>query len=108
LSFESKFKEIKMEFAGLAVSGLQDELQKDVVQDSSRFVRIVHLKYRCFVILVLSIIVSLLVFYTALKEVLRDQQAGLLMMRTFQLISRIYFPNSTGDLQSVLEEIKEE
>jgi len=29
-------------------------------------------------------------------------------MRTFQLISRIYFPNSTGDLQSVLEEIKEE
>ena len=94
------------QIATLAVSELKEELNEDVSKEPSRLVRIVHLKYKCFVVFVLSVLLSLLIFYTALKDVLRDQQAGLVMLETFKLISSIYFPNSTVDLQSVLEEIK--
>ena len=94
------------QIATLAVGELREELNEDVSKEPSRLVRIIHLKYKCFVILVLTVLVSLLICYTALKDVLRDQKAGLIIMETFQLISKIYFPNSTVDLQSVLEEIK--
>ena len=93
---------------GVAVQELKDEINEDVSAEPSRLIRILQLKYKCFIVFVLAFVVTLLMCYTVLKDVLEDEQAGTIMMATIQLMSKIYFPNSTVDLTSKLSEIKGE
>ena len=81
----------------------------NTVREPSRLVRIVQLKYKCFIIFVLGFVVSLFMLYTTLTEIMRDEDASKIMTQTFALISKIYFPNSSVDVDvtKVLSSINE-
>ena len=93
-----------------AVNELKEELTETVnaTTEPSRFVRLMHLKYKCCVIFFLAIISSMLIGYITIKEVLRDEEAGVLMTQMFDLIRQTYFPNATAtiDVVSALKQIK--
>lgn len=80
-----------------AINELKDELTEtvDATKEPSRLVRIIHLKYKCFVVFFLSCIAVLLVMYISLKEVLQDDDATFVVNKVFELLSKKYFPNDT-------------
>ena len=86
------------------ITELREELDAPVTASTepSRFMRLMHLKYKCFVIFFLGFIALLTVFYITIKEILRDEEAGRIMTQTFDLISKAYFPNSTVNVAAVM------
>ena len=88
------------------VGELTEELTEDVdaTKEPSRLVRIMHLKYKCFVIFFLAVIASLLVVYIILREILQDDDASLVVNKVFELLSKRYFPNVT--VSEIMSEIK--
>ena len=90
--------------AGSVISELKEELTENVTAatEPSRFMRLMHLKYKCFVVFFLTFIAMLTVFYVTVKEILRDDEVGKIMTQTFELITKTYFPNAS--IVSVLAE----
>lgn len=87
-----------------AMNELREELNEPVnaTTEPSRFLRLMHLKYKCFIIFLLGFIAALTVFYITVKEVLRDDDAGKIMTQTFELITKTYFPNSSVNAHAVV------
>lgn len=87
-----------------AMTELREELGETVnaTTEPSRFIRLMHLKYKCFIIFLLAFIAGFSLFYITVKEILRDEEAGKIMTQTFELVSKTYFPNSTVDVTAAL------
>jgi hypothetical protein len=73
------------------ISELKEELFEniDVATEPSRLMRLMHLKYKCFVIFILAFIAALLIVYTIVKEILRDEEMSVLMTQMLQA----HYPN---------------
>ena len=69
-----------------ALSELKEELDEkvDATTEPSRFMRLMHLKYKCFVIFFLALIATMLVVYLTVKEVLHDAEMGVIMTEMFE------------------------
>ena len=93
---------------GTIVNELKEELDEEVTvaSEPSRFLRFIHMKFKCCIIALLSLIAMLLTFFLSLKELLRDEEAGRIMTKTFELVSKTYFPNATVDVVSALSNEK--
>jgi selenophosphate synthase len=87
-----------------AINELKEELDEDVTAatEPSRFIRLMHLKYKCFVIFLLAFLATLTLVYITIKEVLKDEEAGQLMEQMFKMFSKAYFPNSTVDVSAMM------
>jgi large-conductance mechanosensitive channel len=76
---------------------LREELNEkiDANIEPSRFMRLMHLKYKCFVIFILAFIAISLIVYITIKEVLRDEEMGVIMTTMFEHFKELHFPNVT-------------
>ncbi len=63
----------------------------DAVSEPSRLVRLAHLMFKCFVMLLLAFVAMLAACYFALRDFLNDDEMGKIMMKTLE----VYFPNDT-------------
>lgn len=79
----------------------------DAAVEPSRIVRIAHLAFKCFVMFLLTLIALLGIIYISIRDVLKDEEAGKIMMGTFDLISRVHFPNDTVDRSLALRTVDE-
>ena len=80
-----------------AISELKEELSEtvDVTKEPSRFIRLMHLKYKCFILLLLALLCSMLIGYVTIQEILRDEEMGVIMTKLFDLVNDKYFQNNT-------------
>lgn len=90
-------QQIVQSTVGAAIEELREEISEtvDATKEPSRFVRLMHLKYKCFVIFFLAVIAALLIVYITIKEILDDDEAGTIINKLFDRVSAVYFPNVT-------------
>lgn len=76
-----------------AITELKEELDEniDATTEPSRFVRLMHLKYKCCVIFFLAVIAVMLIIYITIKEVLKDEETGIIV----KMMLENYFPNAS-------------
>ena len=91
----------------VALTELKEELDEPVTaaNEPSRLMRLVHLKYKCFIVFVLGSLAALSLVYLTMKDVLQDEELGKIMSQTFDLVSRTYFQNKTEDVSAEIREI---
>lgn len=98
---------------GAALNEVKEELDADTpdtLKDASPWYRFLQLKYKCFIVMVLTFLSTLMICYTTVKEILRDEEAGKIMTKVVEHFTKIYFPNvtSTGDVVKLASLIEAE
>jgi hypothetical protein len=80
---------------------LKEELDEkiDATTEPSRFMRFMHIKYKCVIIIVLGMLAAMSLLYLMMKDVLRDEEMGKIMTQSFDLFQRTYFPNRTDSTE---------
>lgn len=82
-----------------AITEIKEELDDniDATTEPSRFVRLMHLKYKCCVIFLLALIAIMLILFVTIKEVLRDEEIA----KLGQMFAEHYFLNSSLTVNKV-------
>lgn len=96
---------------GTVIQELKEELSDDTVntvKEPSAFVRVCRVKKQCFISLILGFVATLLICYTALKELLRDDDTGKIIGQVLELVSKVYFPNVELNVTEALASMQKE
>ena len=69
-----------------ALNELKEELDEkvDATTEPSRFMRLMHLKYKCFLIFLLTLAIVLLIVYLTVTAILHDAEMGVIMTEMFE------------------------
>ena len=91
---------------GATINELREEFKTidtvNTVKEPSWIVRCVQLKLKCFIIMVIGGLLSMLIIGSTITEILRDDEAGEMMTQAVSLIKHVYFPNSTLDVSDIM------
>ena len=77
-----------MEIAELVVNKIGDELGKNVnaSEEPSRLIRVLHLKYKCFIAILSALVILAVLAYFAFKIYMQDVELGKIKLERMQKI----------------------